>query len=34
MDIAFDDIVIVNDADLIEAMERVEKFRNNLAEGK
>ena len=30
----FDRYNIVNDADLIEAMERVEKFRNNLAEGK
>ena len=30
----FDRYNIVNDADLIEAMERVEKFRNSLAEGK
>jgi len=30
----FDRYNIVNDADLVEAMEKVEKFRNNLAEGK
>lgn len=30
----FDRYNIVNDADLIEAMKRVEKFRNNLADGK